>query len=242
MTDVFSQARRAYLESHGKAYVPLRAALIDMDGVLYDSMPWHAKAWLRMMSEAGVKCTVDEFFLYEGMTGPATIDLLFRREFGRNALPEESKELYARKSSYFKEFGKRIPMPGADAMIRELKRLKVRRVLVTGSAQSTLLGSIDSDYPGAFAPSDRITALDVSKGKPDPEPYLRGLAKAGCCAEEAIVVENAPLGVRAGVASGCFTVAVTTGPVPRAAFEEEGAHLIVGSMEEFATVLRTVGV
>ncbi len=59
-------------------------------------------------------------------------------------------------------------------------------------------------------------------------------------AEEAMVVENAPLGVRAGVAAGCFTVAVATGPVPPEAFEKEGAHLIVGSMEEFAFMLKSV--
>lgn len=240
LTKGFSEARKAYLETRGKTASRLHAALIDMDGVLYDSMPWHARAWHRIMTEAGVECTVDEFFLYEGMTGPATIDLLFRRAFGRNAEPDEARELYARKGRYFKEYGKKIPMPGADRMMSELMRLDLRRVLVTGSAQPSLLESIDNDYTGAFSPQDRITALDVNNGKPHPEPYLRGLAKAGCMAEEAMVVENAPLGVRAGVAAGCFTVAVATGPVPLEAFEKEGAHLIVGSMEEFACMLKSV--
>lgn len=48
------------------------------------------------------------------------------------------------------------------------------------------------------------------------------------------MVENAPLGVRAGKAAGCFTVAVTTGPIPREAFEKEGADLIFPSMGAFA--------
>jgi len=47
-------------------------------------------------------------------------------------------------------------------------------------------------------------------------------------------VENAPLGVRAGKAAGCFTVAVTTGLIPREAFGKEGADIIFGSMPEFA--------
>ena len=173
LTKGFSEARKAYLETRGKTASRLHAALIDMDGVLYDSMPWHARAWHRMMTETGVDCTVDEFFLYEGMTGPATIDLLFRRAFGRNAEPDEARELYARKGRYFKEYGKKIPMPGADRMMSELMRLGLRRVLVTGSAQPSLLESIDNDYPGAFSPQDRITALDVNNGKPHPEPYLR---------------------------------------------------------------------
>lgn len=234
----FNRARERYLEKRCVSAMPLRAALIDMDGVLYDSMPWHALAWHRMMSDAGVDCTVDEFFLYEGMTGPATIDLLFRREFGRDADPEESSRLYARKGELFKSFGKKPLMPGADVMLREFSRLGLRRILVTGSAQKSLLDSLAADYPGAFLPGDRVTALDVSRGKPDPEPYLRALEKAGCSPEEAIVVENAPLGVRAGVTAGCFTVAVTTGPIPYEAFEKENPDIIFPSMSVFADILR----
>ena len=40
-----------------------------MDGVLYDSMPYHTLAWQQMMREIGVPTDRDEFYLYEGMTG-----------------------------------------------------------------------------------------------------------------------------------------------------------------------------
>ena len=240
LTEDFKQARERYLVSRGKSLTAIRAALIDMDGVLYDSMPLHARAWHQMMEENGVRTSVDEFFLYEGMTGPATIDLIFQRELGRRASDKECKELYARKGEIFRSFGQKPIMPGADRMLSTMKRLGWKRVLVTGSAQMSLLSHIDNDYPGAFSPEDRITALDVRKGKPDPEPYLRGLGKAGCLAEEAVVVENAPLGVRAGVAAGCFTIAVTTGPVAREEFEKEGAHIIFSSMPEFADFLSSL--
>lgn len=217
----------------------IRAALIDMDGVLYDSMPHHARAWHKMMSEQGIKTDPDEFFLYEGMTGPATINLIFRRELNRDATPEEAKRLYARKAELFVESGRKEPMPGASRMLRAFMDAGIPRVLVTGSAQSSLLNSIDTDYPGAFPANMRVTALDVVHGKPDPEPYLMGAKKAGVRPEEAIVVENAPLGVRAGKAAGCFTVAVTTGPIPREAFEKEGADIIFPSMGAFADWLET---
>jgi beta-phosphoglucomutase-like phosphatase (HAD superfamily) len=54
------------------------------------------------------------------------------------------------------------------------------------------------------------------------------------------VIENAPLGVRAGKAAGIFTVAVTTGPVPREAFEKEGADIIFPSMPAFADYLESL--
>lgn len=236
MTDI-QQRIAAYCQAHGLESWSPKAALIDMDGVLYDSMPGHARAWKRMMDEEGVPCTVDEFFLYEGMTGKATIEMLMEERLGRHPDPEEVKRLYARKTEYFREQGPRKPMPGADAMLRTLMQAGITRVLVTGSAQSSLLDSLGHDYPGAFLPGMRVTALDVKVGKPDPEPYLKGLEIAGCRATEAMVIENAPLGVKAGHGAGCLTVGLTTGPVPPQALADAGADIIFGSMREFAEAL-----
>jgi beta-phosphoglucomutase-like phosphatase (HAD superfamily) len=77
------------------------------------------------------------------------------------------------------------------------------------------------------------TAYDVKQGKPAPDPYLKGLAKAGCTNPwEAIVVENAPLGVHAGVAARIFTIAVNTGPLPNEQLLCEGANLLFKSIAE----------
>lgn len=214
-------------------------ALIDMDGVLYDSMKYHTLAWQRMMTELGLNCTRDEFYLYEGMTGVDTINLIFRRERNGEVSPERARELYAIKARYFVEMGEKEMMPGADRMIASLMRHGIGRVLVTGSAQNSLLSRLDEDYPGAFPADKRVTALDVKHGKPDPEPYLKGLSKSGVKPEEAFVIENAPLGVRAAKAAGLDCVAVTTGPIPRKAFEEEGADMIFDSMPAFADFLES---
>ncbi|MDE6681991.1 MAG: HAD-IA family hydrolase [Muribaculaceae bacterium] len=215
-----------------------RAALIDMDGVLYDSMKYHTLAWQKMMAGIGVECSREEFYLYEGMTGEATINLLYQRAFGRDCDSEEARRLYAIKSEYFKELGAREKMPAADRMLRALKEAGLRCVLVTGSAQLSLLDSLSVDYPGVFSEGDRVTGLDVKHGKPNPEPYLKGLELAGVSPSEAIVIENAPLGVRAGKAAGVFTVAITTGPIPRIEFEKEGADVIFSSMEEAAEAMK----
>lgn len=237
--DVRSAVAR-FMERSGLDRFSIRAALIDMDGVLYDSMKYHTLAWQHMMRDVGVECTRDEFYLYEGMTGIATINLLFRRAFGRDADPDEGKRLYAVKTRYFHEFGDREPMPGADRMLSALIRGGIKRVLVTGSAQASLLESLESDYPGAFTEQRRVTALDVKHGKPSPEPYLMGLKKAGEEAANSIVIENAPLGVKAGHAAGCFTIAVTTGPIPADEMWKAGADLVLPSMPEFADLLPAI--
>lgn len=204
-----------------------KAALIDMDGVLYDSMPLHCRAWRETLLTEGLDIPEEEFFLYEGMTGEATINLLMNREKGVTLSSEECRRIYKAKAEAFIRQGEVKMMPGAATLIKRLHEAGLTTVLVTGSAQNTLLDRLETDYPGAFPPERRVTALDVTHGKPHPEPYLRGLQKAGVDAAEAVVIENAPLGVRAGKAAGVFTVAWTTGPIPREAFEKEGADFIM---------------
>ncbi len=210
------------------------AALIDMDGTLYDSMPLHAQAWHRLMMEQGVDCTLDEFYMYEGRTGASTINLLFQRAFGRDASPEEVAELYHRKTVYFNELRKPVVMPGAQKMVAEFLSHDIVTVLVTGSGQHSLIDRLSEDYPGAFPEGRRVTSRDVSHGKPHPEPFFKGMELAGASPENSIAVDNAPMGVMAGAASGAFTIGVTTGPVPRQALVDAGADIVYDSMPEMA--------
>lgn len=216
------------------------AALIDMDGVLYDSMKYHTLAWRQMMEEAGIHCTRDEFYSYEGMTGAETIRMIMKREGMPEPTDDEIRRLYARKTEIFKQIGRKEPMPGASDVLKTLEQMGVKRVLVTGSGQGSLLDEIDRDYPGAFLPNMKVTARDVTHGKPDPEPYLRGLTKAGVDARHAFVIENAPLGVKAGKAAGCFTVAVTTGPIPVQEMIDAGADMVLPSMSDLALELPSI--
>lgn len=217
-----------------------KAALIDMDGVLYDSMRGHAASWKKMCDEIGLDTDRDEFYMYEGMTGKATINLLMKRERGHEVSDEEAARLYAIKTANFRALGPAPVMPGAQRMIAALGALGMTRVLVTGSAQASLLDKLEHDYPGVFVDGRRVTALDVKHGKPDSEPYLKGASLVGAHPADCMVVENAPLGVRAGKAAGCFVCAVMTGPVPREEFVKEGADMIFNSMVEFADSLEGI--
>lgn len=229
------------MKSDNKLPHGIKAALIDMDGVLYDSMPFHAKSWHQLFTELGVMTSdPNEYYLYEGMKGADTIGLILKRELNRDTTEEERKEIYAHKSDLFKRCGEAPPLKGAAEMLDALKKLGLTTVLVTGSAQMSLLDNLQKDYPGFFPRERMVTALDVTNGKPHPEPYLRGLEKAGVGKDQAIVIENAPLGVRAGKAAGCFTIAVTTGPIPAEAFEKENADLIFPDMPTFAKWLRNL--
>lgn len=218
----------------------LKAALIDMDGTLYDSMTNHTAAWYRLMTEQGVDCTPEEFYLYEGMTGASTITRLWQRQWHKNPTPEKISELYHRKTVYFNELPKVSRMPGASKMIDSLMAASIITVLVTGSGQPSVLDRLDEDFPGAFPPEHRVTARDVTKGKPSPEPYLKAMELAEVKPWQSMAIENAPIGVQSAVASGAFTVAVTTGPIPRKQMEEAGADIVFSSMHELADAMTSL--
>ena len=209
----------------------LRAVLFDMDGVLYNSMPYHASAWHRAMAQFGYDLPEDEVYMHEGRTGTSTVNLVSMRERGVEETEERIQEIYKVKSDLFNEFPPAEPMPGALELLRQLKAQGLLILIVTGSGQRSLLDKLNHHYPDIFSRELMVTAFDVKHGKPHPEPYLMGMQKGGLRPEECIVVENAPLGVRAAKAAGIFTVAVNTGPLPDRALLDEGADMLFPSMQ-----------
>lgn len=209
----------------------LRAVLFDMDGVLYNSMPSHAKAWHRAMAHFGYDLPEQEAYMHEGRTGASTINIVSRRQRGVEESEERIQEIYRVKSAYFNEYPPAQPMPGALKLLHKLKAQGLKILIVTGSGQASLLDRLNHHFPGVFCRELMVTAFDVKRGKPDPEPYLMGLQKGDLRADECVVVENAPLGVRAAKAAGIFTIAVNTGPLPDNALTDEGADLLLPSMQ-----------
>ena len=205
-----------------------------MDGVLFDSMPNHAYAWSHAMTDFGLKMEPEEVYMNEGRTGKGTINILSNRYWGRDATDEEVEQIYAAKSALFNSLPEARPMPGAMELLQKIKRQGLMRVIVTGSATHALLDRVNAAFPDIFSSELMVTAFDVKHGKPNPEPYLMGLKKAGIAATEAIVVENAPLGVQAARAAGIFTIAVNTGPLKDEVLKEAGADLVLPSMQYLA--------
>ncbi len=224
----------AYNAAHPDTPFTPKAVLFDMDGVLFNSMPNHANSWAKVCTEFGLFMTPEEAYMHEGRTGASTINILTQRHWGRNATEEEIAHIYEEKCRAFNACPEAGKMTGADDVLARVKALGLTIVVVTGSGQKSLLSRLESGYPGYFAPERVVSSKDVAHGKPSPEPYLMGLEKAGVKANEAIVVENAPLGVRAGVAAGIFTVAVNTGPLPDSALLDEGANYLLPSMAALA--------
>ena len=222
-----------YLSKNGFGAFCPKAVLFDMDGVLYDSMPNHARSWRESMAEFGIDMPEAEAYKYEGMRGVETIKLKVCEQLHREISDVEAQRMYAEKSRLFSLCPQAKIMDGVVELQRMIKADGLKIVVVTGSGQHSLLEKLVDDFQGLVSPDLIVSSFDVSRGKPHPEPYLKGLAKAGVEPWEAVVVENAPLGVRAAVAARIFTVAVNTGPLPSEMLSAEGADLVFGSMADF---------
>ena len=181
---MIQEAVNRYLLKRKQTSLSPKAVLFDMDGVLYDSMRFHARAWYETATHHQLISTPELFYLYEGRTGESTINELYQKTFLRDATDEEKK--------------------------------------------------LEHTYPGYFKREKMVTAFDVKLGKPHPEPYLMGLEKAGVKPYEALVVENAPMGIQAGVAAGIFTIAVNTGPLDDRILLDAGADLLYPDMTALA--------
>ncbi|MBF1393373.1 MAG: HAD-IA family hydrolase [Prevotella histicola] len=212
-----------------------KVVLFDMDGVLYDSMANHGIAWQRAMKEFGIHFTVEDSYATEGARGVDTIRKYAKAQLGKELTEEEAQKMYDLKAHYFHEMPEAKIFDGVTDLMKKIKDSGLKIGIVTGSAQRPLIERVTHDF-GDFVSRDQITtAFDVKRGKPNPDPYLMGLKKAGNYApSEGIVVENAPLGVRAGVAAGCYTVAINSGPLADSVLINEGANILFPTIREFA--------
>ena len=232
---MYQLAIRKYLEEHGFEALCPKAVLFDMDGVLYDSMPNHSIAWQESMAKCGITMTSDDAYATEGARGVDTIRQMVRLQQHRYISEKEAQKMYDLKTQLFHQLPEPPVMPGILSLMEKIKEEGLQVGVVTGSGQRPLINRILRDFGDYVEEAHITTAYDVEHGKPYPDPYLMGLQKAGNLAPwEAIVIENAPLGVRAGYAAKIFTIAVNTGPLPDEELLGAGANLIYPNMQELS--------
>lgn len=209
----------------------IKAFFFDQDGVLYNSMPYHAESWAWAMTKHGLPYTAMETYMNEGRTSTGVIQELHERVYGTPASQELVEAIYKDKNAHFTEMTGGFPgtIPGVRDVLHFLHSHGIECWVVTGSGQRNLINALNDTFDNVF--KGIISSFDCKRGKPDPEPYLKAWEKSGFKKEECMVVENAPIGVRAAKAAGLFTIAVNTGILPDSALAAEKADIIFPNME-----------
>ena len=190
------------------------ALLFDLDGVLISSTPAVARVWRKWAVEHGFN-PEEVVAAAHGRPSLTTV-----REYLPNADPEaENREVERREIEDLEGI---VPLPGALDLLGTLPG--ERWTIVTSCTRA--LAEVRIKAAGLPLPRQMITSNDIQHGKPHPEPYLKGAALLGFPAEDCIVVEDVPAGVRAGKSAHARVIAFTT-TVPRAALKEAGADWIL---------------
>jgi beta-phosphoglucomutase len=182
-----------------------------MDGVITDTMPIHLKAWQDAFRPCGISIDNMDVYLREGMQS-RTMAREIALEKNICLRDEDLDRIVAEKTRIFDsetEAHVRV-YEGVPETLRMLRNNGLRTALVTGSKTSSAEKVLKA--AGVREQFDVIvTGDDTKKGKPDPDPYLKGIEKTGVNRLDCIVVENAPLGIRSAKAAGVdYVIAITT--------------------------------
>ena len=194
--------------------VSCAALLFDLDGVLINSTPAVARVWRQWAIERGFN--PDEVVARaHGRPSLTTV-----REYLPHADHEaENREVERREIADLEGV---VPLPGAAELLASLP--DDRWTIVTSCTRP--LAEVRIKAAGLPLPRKLITSNDIKRGKPDPEPFLKGASVLGVPAAQCIVLEDVPAGVRAGKSAGAKVIAFTT-TVQASALREVGADWIL---------------
>ena len=179
----------------------LKVALFDFDGTLVDTEGQYTQFWGRMARTYRPDIPQLEY-LIKG----TTLTQIFDRYFPD---PAWQAEITKGLDEWEAQMDYR-PVAGVEAFVADLKQHGVKCAIVTSSNQKKM-ESVRNQRPEFLAMFDCIlTSEDFERSKPDPDCYLKAAQRFNADISECVVFEDAFNGLQAGMASGIFTVGLTT--------------------------------
>lgn len=195
--------------------------LFDLDGVLIDSEREYSKIWAQVNREypSGTESL-------EAVIKGCTLDKILADHY-----PDpEIREKVVTRLYELEKLMKYEYLPGAEALLKSLKKMQLPMALVT-SSNDVKMAHLDEELPELRGMFDFIVTADlITKSKPDPEGYLLGAEKIGKDIRHCVVFEDSLQGVKAGHNAGSFVVGVA-GTLPRDVISPF-CDIVVDSLEE----------
>ena len=198
-----------------------RALLFDMDGVLVDSTPAVARVWTAWANRFGL----DPEQVVRQAHGRPSIATI------RELLPsaDHRAEDQAIENAEIEDIEDVIALPGTHELLSALP--DDRFAVVTSATRALALVRLRA--AGFAIPKNLVTSNDIQRGKPDPEPYIKGAQILGLSPADCIVIEDAPAGIQSGKAAGSRIIALRT-TTPDSALRPAGADWIVTDCSEIS--------
>lgn len=193
------------------------ALLFDLDGTLVDTMPMHGKAYADVFATRGYRLSMADYLAHVGPPARVAVPLFMAAAGMRDITDEVAGAVHREKQLRFAELlaTEAVPTLPASQLLARFQGEKPMALVSSGNR-----GGVDAiiaalgwaDYFGAV-----VTGDDVTRGKPDPEPYLRAAALLGVAPGQCLAFEDTESGVSAAVAAGMSVIDLTRPGVLRPA-------------------------
>jgi len=174
------------------------AVLFDMDGVLVDSTPAVARMWTSWALEHGL---VPDVVVRKAHGRPSLATIIELLPHGDH--DAENREVERRE---IEDIADVVALPGALELLKTIP--EARWTIVTSASRR--LAEVRLRAAGLPVPKHLVTASDLQRGKPFPDPYLKGAEVLGTSPADCVVAEDAASGVRSGKAAGARVLGLLT--------------------------------
>ena len=219
----------------GKIKLKVKAVIFDMDGVITNTMPDHFHAWRSIFRKHGIPVNYYDVYSREGQKGITSVKEIFAHH--NKPIDEKTmRRILKDKEILFKKTVKTRFIPGARRFLRYLHNENFLLALVTGTSRHELHQILPRRIYNLFSVS--VTGSDVKSGKPHPEPYLKALQRLKIKREDAVVIENAPFGIRSAKKAGLRCLAITTSLPKRYLKNADWIFSSIRNLEEKAEFIR----
>jgi HAD superfamily hydrolase (TIGR01509 family) len=184
-----------------------QAVIFDMDGVIIDSEPLHEEAQRVVFARHGIEVPVSVYSDFKGQTEQDVFQFVVR-EYG-NSSHDPAVLVSEKHAAYERLIDEMEPVAGALEFIEFLSHRSYRLALTTSAIRANQQRAFDRFGLGSYF-HVVVTAEDVGRPKPDPQPYLITASRMQLAPANCLVIEDSLNGVRSALAAGCRVAALTT--------------------------------
>jgi phosphoglycolate phosphatase-like HAD superfamily hydrolase len=187
--------------------LPIRGALLDVDGTLLDSNDAHAQSWVDALAKHGINRHFEELRRLIGMGSDQLLPAI-----GIDASSERAQAMKATRSKIFlhEYLPKLQPFPSARVLLQHMRKLGLKLVVASSASGDELDGLLERAGVADVIES-RTSADDAESSKPAPDIVEAARAVSGFAADEVLLVGDTPYDVAAGMGAGVGVVAVRCG-------------------------------
>ncbi len=181
----------------------MKAALFDLDGVVFDTEPQYTIFWGAQCREFHPEHPGLEHEI-KGQTLVQIYDAWFSGELQeKQAVITERLNLYEQQMDY-------IYVPGFENYVKKLRTQGVKTAVVT-SSNRIKMEAVYQRHPEFKGLFDAIlTSEDFERSKPDPDCYLKAANRLGVSVKDSVVFEDSFNGLKSGRAAGMYVVGLAT--------------------------------